>query len=60
MHTSLVFSSIMFSALSLYFSMKIGMDDDSTDESLFSLNSIAALTSAIAAAALGFEAILMP
>ncbi len=59
MNASLVAYSIMFSCLSIYFSMKTGMDDD-TDESLFSLNSVAALTSAIAAVALGIEAILTP
>lgn len=59
MNASLVAYSIMFSCLSIYFSMKMGMDDD-TDESLFSLNSVAALTSAIAAVALGIEAILTP
>ena len=58
MHISLVISSILFSCLSLYFSAKIGMDDD-TEEILFSLNSLAALMSAVAAAALGFKAIFM-
>lgn len=59
MNASLVAYSIMFSCLSIYFSMKTGMDDD-TDESLFPFNSVAALTSAIAAVALGIEAILTP
>ena len=58
MHISLVISSILFSCLSLYFSATIGMDDD-TEEILFSLNSLAALMSAVAAAALGFKAIFM-
>lgn len=58
MHTTLVTSSILFSCLSLYFSAKIGMDDG-TEESLFSLNSLAALMSAVAAATLGFKAIFM-
>lgn len=60
MNASLVAYSIMFSCLSIYFSMKMGMDDDSTDSRLAILNDVAAIASAIAAVALGIEAILTP